>query len=693
MKKGLTISHVMLGFGLWGCLLGLPTFVRGAETGPTGGGQPMSTLQPVLAMRYMIATTGIYPSDGVGGPHGGSEQALGEIRLFAGTQVPNGWASCEGQLLPISQNTALFSLLGTTFGGNGQNNFALPDLRGRAVVNFGQGPGLSDRTLGSPFGANTVVLNTANLPAHSHTVTGGATSPTGNSTPFANCQPSLPMVYAISPYGIWPYMSEIRIFPNSYVTGSFLPAQGQSLSIAENDTLFALIGTMYGGDGQTYFNLPDLRGRVAVEAGQGPGLAWAASQTGGAEQVSPLTSSMPNHTHTTAASFTGATGGSQVHNTLQPTLAVRYAIALQGYFPSFGGGGGIVNSTPMIGEVRPFAAEYLPNGWAFCDGQLLPINQNMALFSLLGTTYGGNGQTNFALPDLRGRTPIGQGSGLEGRYWSIGERGGSEYETIGTNNMPTHTHTQPPPEMDISGNSLSIADGDATPSATDHTLFPDTDPAGGLATRTYTVSNSGLGDLTLSGTPRIDLSGSTAFTVASLPAAVVPPGGSTTFQIAFDPPTTGYFTAAVSLLNEDPNEAPYNFTIAGNGVIPVASRHPGAVPGAGVAGAPLTIHKNTTDPTKLDLAWGASCGNGVTGYAVYEGTLGNYTSHALLPGACNTPDTSLSAIAPGAGNRYYLISAVDAVAGDEGSLGQSTAGEIPPAASPCRPAADLGPCG
>src|SRR5439155_18983562 len=97
-----------------------------------------------------------------------SEPFLGEIRLFGFNFAPRGWAFCQGQLLPIAQNTALFSLLGTTYGGNGQTTFALPDLRGRVAVGFGQGPGLSNIDLGQVSGAETATLTQAQMPAHGH---------------------------------------------------------------------------------------------------------------------------------------------------------------------------------------------------------------------------------------------------------------------------------------------------------------------------------------------------------------------------------------------------------------------------------------------------------------------------------------------------------------------------------------------
>ncbi|TLY30246.1 MAG: phage tail protein [Ignavibacteria bacterium] len=97
---------------------------------------------------------------------------VAEIRILACNFAPKGWAFCDGQLLPISQNTALFSLLGTTYGGNGQSTFALPDLQGRAPLHKGQGPGLSLRDLGEQGGSDAVTLLQTEMPAHTHAVSG-----------------------------------------------------------------------------------------------------------------------------------------------------------------------------------------------------------------------------------------------------------------------------------------------------------------------------------------------------------------------------------------------------------------------------------------------------------------------------------------------------------------------------------------
>lgn len=98
------------------------------------------------------------------------EGFIGEIRMFGGNFAPRGWAFCDGQLLPISSHNALFSILGTTYGGDGRTTFALPDLRGRVVIHPGNGPGLSNYQLGTKGGSETVTLQETQLPAHKHSV-------------------------------------------------------------------------------------------------------------------------------------------------------------------------------------------------------------------------------------------------------------------------------------------------------------------------------------------------------------------------------------------------------------------------------------------------------------------------------------------------------------------------------------------
>jgi microcystin-dependent protein len=97
-------------------------------------------------------------------------------------------------------------------------------------------------------------------------------------------------------------------------------------------------------------------------------------------------------------------------------------------------------STPFVAEIRIFPFNFAPTGWAFCDGQLLPISQNTALFSLVGTTYGGDGQSTFALPNLQGCVPLHQGQGPGLSLYSLGQQDGVETVTLLTSEMPAHTH-------------------------------------------------------------------------------------------------------------------------------------------------------------------------------------------------------------------------------------------------------------
>ena len=170
-----------------------------------------------------------------------SESYVGEIRPFAGNFAPEGWALCDGSLLPIADNQVLFTLIGTTYGGDGQTTFGLPDLRGRALIHQGTASGLSPYTIGQPVGAETVTLTAGQMANHSHsfggnTTAGNAAAPgptvtlaattaglpiydgtatpvalspravstAGGSQPHGNRQPYLAVTYIISLFGIFP---------------------------------------------------------------------------------------------------------------------------------------------------------------------------------------------------------------------------------------------------------------------------------------------------------------------------------------------------------------------------------------------------------------------------------------------------------------------------------------------------------
>ncbi|MBX8465250.1 phage tail protein [Deinococcus sp. RIT780] len=148
-----------------------------------------------------------------------SDPFVGEVRLFAGNFPPRGWATCDGQLLPISQNTALFSLLGTYYGGDGRSTFALPDLRGRVPIHHGQGPGLSDRSIGETGGSAAVTLLTSEIPGHTHTVR-GAPDPAESSVPGGK---ALSRGVNLTPYAPAP------VTPNTTLNPAALTAAGGDL--------------------------------------------------------------------------------------------------------------------------------------------------------------------------------------------------------------------------------------------------------------------------------------------------------------------------------------------------------------------------------------------------------------------------------------------------------------------------------
>ena len=157
-------------------------------------------------------------------------------------------------------------------------------------------------------------------------------------------------------------------------------------------------------------------------------------------------------------------------------------------------------SEPFLGEIKVISFNFPPKGWAFCNGQLLPINQNQALFALLGTTYGGNGTTTFGLPDLRGRVPVGWGQGNGLSNYNLGEKGGEEGHTLILNEMGPHNHslngdtaspatnnTNMPSTSVVLGNTIGTVSGSAN--AFNLYLYASGTPAGTLDA--HSIGNTG----------------------------------------------------------------------------------------------------------------------------------------------------------------------------------------------------------
>lgn len=200
-----------------------------------------------------------------------AEPFLGEIRIFTGNFAPINWAFCDGSLVAISTNVALFSILGTTYGGNGVSTFALPDLRGRVPIHRGQGPGLSPYSLGDNAGQETVTLTLSNMPSHTHVAT--FTPATGGSA-ATTVAASSGLADEVSPIG------NIPAVPN------FGHTQYPSYTAPANST-------------------GNLGGVASSSSGSG----------GGTIAISP-------------------SGGSQPFALQQPYLVLNFIIALQGIFPS-----------------------------------------------------------------------------------------------------------------------------------------------------------------------------------------------------------------------------------------------------------------------------------------------------------------------------------------------------------------------
>ncbi len=432
----------------WATLAGFlaPVGAVVLNTGSTGGGQPLSAIQPSLALTPLVRVAG--PFD-----------RLGEIRYSGASafRAPPGWRVADGTRLPINQNEALFSKIGTIYGGDGRTNFALPDLRGRVAMGDGNGPGLAPLRIGERRGTETVTLP---LPRHNHPVLTPPfrqTSDTGSTFPSrSKQQPTLGLNYTLPLRGSFPRPADdgpvqpdptlgfVDLFATQFFfDDNITSADGQLLSINQNIELFHLFGSTYGGDGRTTFALPDLRGRIVVGEGRGAGLTERRlGQRFGEEDHVVSTATMPVHEHDLspldpfAPDVTGSAGGGQPLQNVQPSLALQYLIAINALPPDFA-----PDDMPFLGEIRPFAGTFVPDGWMLADGSVLPESQHQELFAMFGTTFGGDGRTTFGLPDLRGRAIVGAGEGLGLRDWRLGETFGTELVSMSLANMPGHDHT------------------------------------------------------------------------------------------------------------------------------------------------------------------------------------------------------------------------------------------------------------
>jgi microcystin-dependent protein len=294
---------------------------------------PIST----LALTQLLDTNGDYPVRGPG--QGPSTNVLAMVHTLAGSYPAFGAPSCAGQIYPIAQNQALFSLLGPAFGGNGQVNFALPNLHGRVAV--GGEPGMM----------------------------------TGQ---------SLAMTWMIAAAGLagqpssYPMTGALGLFAGNAPPPGWLAADGSLFPISQQIPLFQAIGATFGGNGASNFAVPDLRGRTVVGAGQGATATIALGQVVEAGPDTPVA-----------------------------CVGCNYIVNVSGSPAPNQGKGGFPAMASVLAEVVAFAGASIPPDWVPAAGQEMLIAGNENLFEIIGTTFGGDGQNSFALPDLRTRMVTG----------------------------------------------------------------------------------------------------------------------------------------------------------------------------------------------------------------------------------------------------------------------------------------------
>ena len=416
-------------------------------SGSAGGGQPINLGQPALELNFIICTNGNYATAG----DSAVPPFLGEVRLFAGNFAPAGWAFCHGQLLNYTNYLALFSIIGTAFGDDNTNRFALPDLRSRVLVTAGQPIGMGEFFFGERSGATQTTLLTISMPVHTHSLPppgGNNSGPAGGGAPRNNRTPYVAMSTVLYLLGnnplvaqtiYEPFVGEMTMFAAGHGFPNATLAEGQTFAISQNTFLYSIIRTSFGGNGTSTFLLPDLRGRVPIGVGQGPGLTGRTfGEMAGVEYPTLTTNQMPSHQHTLPAvppivRLSGATGSNQPQTLIQPSLGVKFIISTNGQIPS----PSVQATNKMIGQIQLYAGTNLPAGWTLCDGQSLSVATYPALFSVISNFFGGDGVATFALPDLRGRIPVGSPTGRPGATYGV------EQFVMTEAQLPPHTHSVP----------------------------------------------------------------------------------------------------------------------------------------------------------------------------------------------------------------------------------------------------------
>lgn len=275
---------------------------------------------PPSGMAQLLVQNGAFPENGAGD----AQFTIGMIQSFAGNYPAYGMPRCIGGTLPVLQNQQLMPVIGTSFGGDGMQTIGVPDLHARVAL-------------------------------------GGA--PVGMMRPGAL---TLTWLIAITAEGGAPMLGAVMPFGGNSAPAGWAVCDGSMWAIGQDVPLFQAIGSVFGGNGESSFALPDLIGASPV--GAGPGMALG-------QKVS------------------GTIGG----------LGLNYIINMTGPLAASGGNGQPPSNAGYAGQVIAYAGSQIPEGWTACDGSLLQVSAYPTLFMAIGNIWGGDGKSNFMLPDLQGR--------------------------------------------------------------------------------------------------------------------------------------------------------------------------------------------------------------------------------------------------------------------------------------------------
>lgn len=310
------------------------------------------------------------------------DACVGEIRLFAFAWAPVGWARCDGTVLQIKQYPALYAVLGSQYGGDGQETFALPDLRGRTPVHIGIAADGTSVHQGEAGGQYEIILTSSQMPPHTHSV-----------RTYQRTQDKAGQATGKTSADTW-QIQTAGAQPRTFRVGLPTDTPSQNLTWA--------VETI------------SVSGQDAAHPNMQPSLVINFCIA-----LDVLSATAVTHPAGAAENERGSRSGAERQ-----------------------GGKTLGDSAPYyMGEIRLFGGEKLPDGWLPCDGRRLPVEKHDTLYSLIGNWFGGDGIREFAVPDLRGRVPVHDGKGPKGMpALRVGTQLGTETVALTSDQMPAHRH-------------------------------------------------------------------------------------------------------------------------------------------------------------------------------------------------------------------------------------------------------------